>query len=223
VNVGIFEQQLSSVVDEFRALQAKSPHDDLSDLPKENRQALVTRAIAAISRITGNASTYSKEVSRLLQSMPLLHLHTTSILGVAKALLDDIKAGYLRTLVEIVHGDVFADFLEMAQHLCDTGYKDAAAVIAGSTLESHIRSLCQKAGIPVETIKANDAIVAKKADAMNAELTAAAVYSKLDQKNITAWLDLRNKAAHGKYGDYNNNQVGILSAGIRDFITRNPA
>lgn len=220
---GIFEQQLSSVVDEFRALQAKSPHDDLSDLPRENRQALVTRAIAAINRISGNASTYSKEVSRLLQSMPAIHLHTTSIVGVVKALLDDIRAGYLRTLVEVVHGDVFSDFLEMAQHLCDTGYKDASAVIAGSTLESHIRSLCQKAGIPVETTKSNGDTVAKKADGMNAEATAAGVYSKLDQKNITAWLDLRNKAAHGHYDDYRKDQVVILIAGIRDFITRNPA
>jgi len=26
---------------------------------------------------------------------------------------------------------MFGDFLEMAQHLCESGYKDAAAVIAG--------------------------------------------------------------------------------------------
>ena len=28
---------------------------------------------------------------------------------------------------------------------------------------------------------------------------AGAVYSTLDQKSVTAWLDLRNKAAHGKF------------------------
>jgi hypothetical protein len=223
VDKGIFEQQLTSVVNEFLAFQARSPHNDLSNLPKEDRQALVTRAIAAIYRITGNESTYSKDVNRLIQSLPALHMHTTSILGVAKALLEDIKAGYLRTLVEVVHGDVFSDFLEMAQHLCDTGYKDASAVIAGSTLESHIRRLCQKTGVPVETTKANGDVVAKKADGMNAELAAQGTYSKLDQKNITAWLDLRNKAAHGQYDTYSKEQVMILIAGIRDFIARNPA
>jgi hypothetical protein len=58
---------------------------------------------------------------------------------------------------------------------------------------------------------------------MNAELVAAGAYSKLDQKNITAWLDLRNKAAHGQYDTYSKEQVMILIAGIRDFIARNPA
>ncbi|MBZ5508163.1 MAG: hypothetical protein LAO78_22100 [Acidobacteriia bacterium] len=136
MDTSVFEKQLSSVVEEFRAFQARSPHNDLSNLPKEDRQALVSRAIAAIYRITGNDSTYSKDVNRLLQSMPALHVHTSSIMGVAQALLNDIKAGYVRTLVELVHGDVFGDFLEMAQHLCDSGYKDASAVIAGSTLEA---------------------------------------------------------------------------------------
>jgi hypothetical protein len=52
-------------------------------------------------------------------------------MGVVKGLLDDMAAGYMKSLVEIVHGDLFSDFLEMAQHLCESGYKDAAAVVAG--------------------------------------------------------------------------------------------
>ena len=35
-------------------------------------------------------------------------------------------------------------------------------------------------------------------DKMNSDLCGASIYEKLDQKNITAWLDLRNKAAHGR-------------------------
>lgn len=58
---------------------------------------------------------------------------------------------------------------------------------------------------------------------MNSDLVNAQVYSKLDQKNVTAWLDLRNKAAHGKYSEYTKDQVSLLIAGVRDFLTRNPA
>ena len=36
---------------------------------------------------------------------------------------------------ELIHASVFADFLQMADYLVDSGYKDAGAVIAGSTLE----------------------------------------------------------------------------------------
>ena len=63
----------------------------------------------------------------------------------------------------------------------------------------------------------------KKADRLNADLSAASVISKLDQKNVTAWLDLRNKAAHGRYAEYESPQVNLLIAGVPDFITRNPA
>jgi len=223
VTLEIFEQQLDAVLNEFAAFAAKSQHDDLSDLPKADRQALVTKAIAAIHRISGTNSTYATEVERLLKSLSHLHMHTTSILGVVKALRDDLKGGYIRSLVELVHSDVFADFLEMAQHLCEAAYKDAAAVIAGSTLESQLRGLCAKAGIPVEIPKADSSVAPKKAEAMNSDLVSAGAYSKLDQKSITAWLDLRNKAAHGKYAEYTQEQVSLMVSGVRDFIVRNPA
>ena len=63
----------------------------------------------------------------------------------------------------------------------------------------------------------------RKPGRMNSELTKAEAYSKLDQKSVTAWLDLRNKAAHGKYDEYDLKQVALLNQGVRDFISRNPA
>jgi hypothetical protein len=223
LNTDIFVHQLNAVLTEFKTFQSKSQHSDLSDLPTSDRQALVTKAIAAIQRIGGNNSTYANEVERILKKLEYLHLHVAHIMGVVTALRDDLKAGYIQSLVELIHSDVFSDFLEMAQHLCDSAYKDAAAVIAGSTLESHLRSLCHKAGIPVEVVKPDGDTLPKKADTMNSELASAAIYSKLDQKSITAWLDLRNKAAHGKYNEYSQEQVLIFVSGVRDFIVRNPA
>jgi hypothetical protein len=223
LNTDAFEKQLEAVLKDFQAFQSNSKYDDLSDLPKHERQALITRAIAAVHRIAGTGSTYAKEIDRLLVKLPHLHEHTTSIAGVVGALLADLKGGYIQSLVEVVHGSIFGDFLEMAQHLQDSGYKDAAAVIAGSTLESHLRELCSKAGIPLENNKADGSITPKKADLLNSELAAGGIYSKLDQKNVTAWLDLRNKAAHGKYAEYSAEQAGLLIAGIRDFLTRYPA
>ena len=49
------------------------------------------------------------------------------------------------------------------------------------------------------------------------------IYSKLDQKSVTAWLDLRNNAAHGHYDKYEAVQVELMISGVRDFIARNPA
>ena len=58
---------------------------------------------------------------------------------------------------------------------------------------------------------------------MNAELAKASAYSALDQKSVTAWLDLRNKAAHGKYSLYDRNQVDLLISGVSQFLARTPA
>ena len=57
---------------------------------------------------------------------------------------------------------------------------------------------------------------------MNNELGAMGAYSKLDQKSVTAWLDLRNKAAHGEYGQYTSEQVTTMLSGVREFAARVP-
>jgi hypothetical protein len=147
------------------------------------------------------------------------HLVLPVAVGALEALRADYEAGNLASLPELIHAELFADFLEMASHLLDGGYKDAAAVIVGSTLEGHIRQLAEKAGIP----STNEDGHPLKADRLNADLAKADAYDKTDQKSITAWLGLRNYSAHGEYGKYEAGQVGPMIAGIRDFIRRRPA
>ena len=150
-------------------------------------------------------------------------IRLAAIVNILKALREDVSSGYVSSISEIIHADLFADFTEMAEHLLEEGYKDPAAVIIGSVLEEHLRKLCIKNSLPIESADAKGVIRPKKADTLNSELAAANVYGKLDQKSVTAWLDLRNKAAHGHYGDYLKAQVDLLLQSVRDFITRHPA
>ena len=110
----------------------------------------------------------------------------------------------------------------MAEYLLSEHYKDPSAVIVGTVLEEHLRHLCQKNSIPVDTAKPDGSIVPLKADSLNGELARANIYSKLDQKSVTAWLDLRNKAAHGKYGEYTEPQVQFMLQAVSEFIARTP-
>ena len=107
----------------------------------------------------------------------------------------------------------------MAEYLLKEGYKDPAAVMIGSVLEEHLRQLCFRNSIPIEIIK-DGKTNPKKADLINSELASVNVYNKLDQKSITSWLDLRNKAAHGKYLEYTKEQVEIMYQGVTNFISR---
>ena len=220
-----FIEQLDSILGYYDSLKSRSRYEDLSDLGETVAYELITRARAAIERISGRDSAYFEQLQEILH-IERKYVHDfgrlAMIMGIVRSLRADLQAGYLSSASELIRGDLFADFLEMAEYLLGAGYKDAAAVIAGGTLEAHLRQLCVKNNIATEitTPKGNKA---KRAEQMNADLYNNHIYSKLDQKSVTAWLDLRNKAAHAKYDEYSADQVALLISGIRDFITRNPA
>lgn len=216
------KRQIDEIFGEFQSLRERSNHEDLSDLPESIVVRTNMRARALFHRIFPPYSPYVKQCEEIVKRGGYAGYQARELAGIVDSLRADVGAGFLRTQSELLHGEVFADFLEMSQHLLDEGYKDAAAVVAGSSLEVHLRQLAIKAGIEVEFSR-DDRSLPKKADRLNSDLANANVYSKLDSKSITAWFDLRNKSAHGHYDQYESKQVGIMIAGIREFMTRCPA
>ena len=77
---------------------------------------------------------------------------------------------YLNSVSELLHGDVFGDFLEMGNHLLENSYNDAAAVVIGSTLEAHLRQVRQKFGVEIEIPESKGNFRTKKEDRMNSDL-----------------------------------------------------
>jgi len=100
--------------------------------------------------------------------------------GIAVGLRDDLKAGWVESVVELVHADMYSDYLEMAESLLDSGYKDPAAVITGTSLEVHVRALCVKHSVDIALPNRTP----KKADSMNADLKKVGVYDGLQQKRV---------------------------------------
>ncbi|EKO3421175.1 hypothetical protein NXE12_001534 [Vibrio fluvialis] len=132
---------------------------------------------------------------------------------------NEIEGGWVFSVKQLISAEIFSDFLEMAEHLLSQGYKDPAAVMIGSVLEENLRQLCSNNEIDIELEK-DGVFVAKKADRLNSDLAKAEIYTKLDQKAVTMWLDLRNKAAHGKYDEYTKDQVELMSQGVTEFLAR---
>ena len=199
-------KQIDSALESWSTHRVKSQYDDLSDLPDRSISAEVDTILAAtLDRLAPANSPYRESISSMMRTK----------VGALRALRRDYDAGYLSSVQSLVRAEVFADFLEMAEHLLKQGYKDPCAVLVGGVLEDHLRSLCQGRGIPLQMSGKP-----KKTDSMNNDLASADVYSKLDQKNVTAWLDLRNKAAHAQYGEYNHDQVQNLLIGVREFAAR---
>jgi hypothetical protein len=135
-----------------------------------------TRCVAAVERLAPRGSRYVLDATNESIRVRRPGLAVAELAGILRALRDDYEAGYMRTVEELIHADIFADFLEMADELLSKKYKDAAAVIAGSVLEEHLRKMAVVHNVAVES-----AGRPRKADTINVDLAkAGAAYNKLD-------------------------------------------
>ena len=210
-------EQIDQLLMEYNILRSQSGCDDLTELPRSELQTFSTRCRAAVERWSTPNDPYVSDAEAARGRSIVWSISV--YVGVLNAMRSDIAAGWLTSVEELLHAETFSDFLEMSKELLDKGYKDAAAVIAGSVLESHLRMMATKVEIEV----ASDEGKARSANVMNADLAKAKVYNKLQQKQITAWQGIRNSAAHGKYDEYKAGDVERLIEGVRDILLRFPA
>lgn len=211
-------RDMDAVLEVFNHLKHEAQYDDLSDQGEERLLEVATLLAHTIGRFAPDASEFRKRadeaMDRYAASDP--RIAVMMLAGILKSLRTSYKSGYLQSIQALIHADVFADFLEMADYLLSEGYKDAAAVITGGVLEEHLRKLAGKHGIALSDAAGKP----RKAASLNDDLVKSTAYDKLEQKNVTAWLDLRNKAAHGDYGSYDKQHVEHLVLGVRSFVAR---
>ena len=198
-------------------LATKVTNDYVSSINSELFHEFRSASLSFLINTFGEGHPFYQEFEKNTKNSD--HYDTQEGRGILKAAKQEIDGGWLISVKELVTSEIFSDFIEMAEYLLKENYKDPAAVIVGGVLEEHLRQLCLRNGINIEILK-NDKPVSKKADLLNSELTRIEVYDKLDQKSVTSWLDLRNKAAHGKYEEYTQQQVELMIRGVTDFMVR---
>jgi len=210
-------EQLDVLLGEYDGMARSARETDLSDLGTPALEAMCGRLRSAITRFALPTSSYERQAAEGDKNPAWTRLPV--LVGVVRALRADIAAGWLTTIEELIHADTFGDLFGQADELLSKGYKDAAAVVIGSTLEAHLRLLCDRAGVDTESAPG----VPKKADVLRADLRKADVYNNLVSQQVLSWLALRNGAAHGKYEDYDKAQVEAMLRDVRGFITSYPA
>lgn len=167
-----------------------------------------------IERVFGSNCVHLKKIENTVGSHTYLtYSPSVRVLGILKSAKDDYEYSMLIDLKTIIEAEIFDEFLEQAEHLLNSGYFQPAAVIAGCVLEDTLRKMCIRSEIEIAE--------RPKLDKMNADLSKCGVYNKLNQKQITAWADLRNKAAHGHWDDFNQDDVRMFIQGLRLFMLNN--
>jgi len=136
---------------------------------------------------------------------------TVEGVAILKAAKENIEGGYLQKVETLVSASVFSDFLEMAKHLLDNGYKDPAASLIGAVLEDGLRRICINNGI---TLKTKEDI-----SSLNQKLAQKHVYNPLQQKQIQVWNDIRNNADHCNFDQYKMDDVTDMLKGVRNFLS----
>lgn len=178
--------------------------DDIFNEWKANAENLILKIAGADSPYYKN---FVKEVKDGHKS------NVDSGTGILRALKEDVELGLLSSVKELVLAEVFTDFIDMAKHLFEAGYKDPAASLVGAVLEDGLRKMCGKHGIQV---KDSDDI-----GALNTKLADKETYNRLVQKQIQAWKAIRDSADHGKFSEYKNGDVEAMLSGVQRFLTEN--
>ena len=221
----ITKEKALARIDAALEVSAKDAHipkrRDAFNHPIEENEALERAAIvvmkATIDDLAISGSVYREEADRAMVGNFYGSARVSYLEGVLAALRTAYENDYLASVEGLVEAGIFTDFLEMASELLEKGYKDPAAVVVGSVLEEHLRSLARPLGVPVES---SGSFV--KTSKLSDDLVKAGAYDKQEAKQVLAWLGLRNDAAHGHYEKYDRSQVDLMLQGVRAFMLRYP-
>ena len=132
--------------------------------------------------------------------------------GILKAIREDLESGFLIDIKILISAEIFTDFLEMAEHLIENGYKDAAASLTGAVLEDGLRRVAKKNEIGY---KKTEGLAA-----LNNKLKKEGIYNPLTHKKVETWREIRNSADHGKFNEYGTDDVKKMHEGVVDFLEK---
>ncbi len=201
-------------------ITARSLEDDRGWLGEDDARGIVTRAAAAIERFAPPGSVYVTEANAIrAHDTATLSWKADHLCAVVRALRDDYEMGGFESVAELVHADVFDDFLDMAQELLDKTYLGPAAVVAGSVLEEHLRKLADKRDIPLSDNRERP----KSVERLTVDLRQAGQFTEVQRKNVQARYGQRTAGAHGHADQLEAREVERMIDSVRDFIARHPA
>lgn len=209
-----YTARLQELIDQSKKIEAlvKYPSGQYISLTYIEDQASLNAWLIKINTIIeiafGKTSPHYKEFEKLIKK----DIHEKSQINAIKGLLigslDDLENGFLLGQEFLIAGAIFDSVLEEAKELLNTEHKDPAAILGRVVLEDSLRRLARQEQL-------DDS---QKATKLNDDLKKAGRYNQVQWRQIQVWLDIGNNAAHGKFDQYNKEQVKEQIEGVERFI-----
>jgi hypothetical protein len=142
-------------------------------------------------------------------------------ISLLKAIKEDFESGMIENLADQLEAANLAEYMTQAKQLLGEGIPDKfdhipAAVLAGAVLEKALRGLCQKCNPPILIF--DDKNNPRRLNFLIDELKKSDVFNELMAKQLRAWTDIRNNAAHGDFDKFKRCDVDLMLTGINSFL-----
>lgn len=195
------------------------------DTAEETYFELRTKALSLLTFLGADHHSNLQKHGAEIMSGGWCEYSVQRILGILRALLSDLDAGMLESIAARVEAELTADYLGQAERLLDEtkAAKNAAdrvpaAVLAGAVLENALKVLCQRQTppIPLTTPKGGH----KMLNGLIDDVKNAGVYNELQAKELRAFADIRNAAAHGDFDKFDRAQVERMLQGVQSFLAK---
>jgi hypothetical protein len=197
--------RLKALVEKGVGLRSTS---NSGDLPWDTFSEWRAQSLSLLSMVLGPGHTYTTSFEAQVL-MPRTH-YAKSGVGILRAAMEDAELGLLGSVRELVAAEIFSDFLEMAKHLHEAGYRSPAASLAGAVLEDGLRQIAERNDVKVRT--------GDDMSALNQRIADRNIYNRLKQKQVQVWIDVRNLADHGHFEDLKDEDVRALLTGVEGFL-----
>lgn len=166
-----------------------------------------TNALSLLDKSFGRESIHFTNLAKLYDHFAGWETQFEDSRSIFKAAREDYDGGYLFTVRALVKAEVLSDAFEQARELLKNGYKDPAVILCRVALEVTLKELCDKNGITPTSL-----------NRMNEDLSKTGVYNMAKQKQVTAWAQIGNDAAHGRWDKYNNSDAQAMLDGVEALV-----
>jgi len=179
-----------------------------------------TKATTLVSHVVPGENIHNTSVEGLAQLAPTAE-HMEWAISFLKAIKSDLESGFFDSLDSQIEAEIASDYMGQAEQLLGEGQTGKfdhvpAAVLAGAVLEKALRKLCgqQQPPIAISTTSGES----KTLNPLIDDLKKVGLFNELKAKQLRSWADIRNKAAHGEFDQFNRGDVEQMIQGVSNFL-----